>query len=136
MDFMSRLDSDVSAIDFNSTCSSTSSATSSTGLVKIHKRERSPLSQATSPSSSTSDGIKKKKYKLVENSYLTKSKITSYLSTTSSSTTSSSSTPSSTSSDTTINSQTQSGDNSKTIPEGRAEFLKMVSFCVKLFQLM
>lgn len=130
MDFMSRLDSDVSAIDFNSSCSSSNSTISSTGLVKIHKRERSPLSQATSPTSSTGEGIKKKKYKLVENSFNTKPKLSSTLSSTSSSASSSSST----SSTTTLNafafskSQIQNSANNKTIPEGRLEFLKMVSF--------
>lgn len=73
MDFMSRLDSDVKAIDFNS---SSSCNNSSENLVKIHKRERSPTSSQLLSSSSSSSNTssssqgelsKKKKYKLVEN---------------------------------------------------------------------
>ncbi|KAH8289163.1 hypothetical protein KR054_001059 [Drosophila jambulina] len=57
MDFMSRLDSNVSSIDFN--CCSDSGSKS--GLVKIHKRERSSPTQPETGSST------KKRYKLVEN---------------------------------------------------------------------
>lgn len=117
MDFMTRLNSDVSAIDFNSTSTSSSSTSS---LVKIHKRERSPLSQSILPSTSSSDTAKKKKYKLVENSFVSKQTL---------STTSLSSPLSSTSSLNSfvfMKSQLQSVDN-KTAPEGRVEFLKVVS---------
>ncbi|XP_068158803.1 regulator of telomere elongation helicase 1 homolog [Drosophila tropicalis] len=55
MDFMSRLDSNVSSIDFNSTGSG--------NLVKIHKRERSSPTFGDSKSSSQL----KKRYKLVDN---------------------------------------------------------------------
>ncbi|KAH8245486.1 hypothetical protein KR032_010889 [Drosophila birchii] len=59
MDFMSRLDSNVSSIDFNC-CSDGKS-----GLVKIHKRERSsPTPPETGSSASQAP---KKRYKLVEN---------------------------------------------------------------------
>lgn len=117
MDFMSRLNSDVSTIDFNSTSSSSSSTSS---LVKIHKRERSPLSQSISPSTSSSDIVKKKKYKLIENSFISKKTLT---------TTSLSSPLSSTSSLNSFafsKSQLDSVDN-KTAPEDRVEFLKVVS---------
>lgn len=121
MDFMSRLDSDVSAIDFNSSCSgSNGSSCSTTGLVKIHKRERSPLSQSTSTSSTSSEVIKKKKYKLVENTF--SSKLT---------------TSSISSSTTSINDLQifefrkaqvlNVNNNTETAPEGRIEFLKVVS---------
>ncbi|XP_023293799.2 regulator of telomere elongation helicase 1 homolog [Lucilia cuprina] len=126
MDFMSRLDSDVSAIDFNSSASGSSS--SSTGLVKIHKRERSPFSQSTSPSSNSSGVVKKKKYKLVENSFSTKPSLSGISTSTS---LSSSYSSSSSSSATTLNSfafsktQLHSVDN-KTAPEGRVEFLKVL----------
>lgn len=72
MDFMTRLDADVSAIDFNSSILShtkSSSSGSVMGLVKIHKRERSPL--ASSPT--TAEATRKKKYKLVENTFIAKS---------------------------------------------------------------
>ncbi|KMZ08357.1 regulator of telomere elongation helicase 1 homolog [Drosophila simulans] len=59
MDFMSRLDSNVSSIDFN--CC-TDSKSGSSGLVKIHKRERS---SPTAPESTSQ--VSKKRYKLVEN---------------------------------------------------------------------
>nr|XP_016931748.1 regulator of telomere elongation helicase 1 homolog [Drosophila suzukii] len=59
MDFMSRLDSNVSSIDFNCCMDSKSG---SSDLVKIHKRERSsPTTQETSSQ------VAKKRYKLVEN---------------------------------------------------------------------
>ncbi|KAH8266752.1 hypothetical protein KR026_000071 [Drosophila bipectinata] len=59
MDFMSRLDSNVSSIDFN--CMD--SRSSSSGLVKIHKRERSSPPSSSQASSQTA----KKRYKLVDN---------------------------------------------------------------------
>ncbi|KAM7347678.1 regulator of telomere elongation helicase 1 [Cochliomyia hominivorax] len=121
MDFMSRLDSDVSAIDFNSSTSSNSNS-STTGLVKIHKRERSPLSQVSSPTSNSSEVVKKKKYKLVENKFTPKSSISSALSSTATSTSSSTSLLSSFSFN---KSQLTSVDN-KTAPEGRVEFLKVL----------
>ncbi|TMW51728.1 hypothetical protein DOY81_003220 [Sarcophaga bullata] len=118
LDFMSRLDSDVSAIDFNASASNSNSKDTSTGLVKIHKRERSPLSQFSSQTSSTSTSevSKKKKYKLVENNFsptLTKEVPNSTLRS------------SSLSSYTFNKTQLQSVDN-QTAPEDRAEFIKML----------
>ncbi|SPP77637.1 regulator of telomere elongation helicase 1 homolog [Drosophila guanche] len=57
MDFMSRLDSNVSSIDFN--CSGAAGS----GLVKIHKRERS----SPSANDSVATQATKKRYKLVDN---------------------------------------------------------------------
>ncbi|KAH8420535.1 hypothetical protein KR009_011261 [Drosophila setifemur] len=67
MDFMSRLDSNVSSIDFNCTESRNGSGSScGSGLVKIHKRERSSPTQDTFSSASAGQATKKR-YKLVEN---------------------------------------------------------------------
>ena len=116
---MSRLDSDVSAIDFNASVSNSNSKDTATSLVKIHKRERSPpLSQFSSQTSSasSSDVSKKKKYKLVDNNFsptLTKE-------------TNSTLRTSSLSAYTFKKTQLQSVDN-QTAPEDRVEFLKMVS---------
>ncbi|XP_017035372.1 regulator of telomere elongation helicase 1 homolog [Drosophila kikkawai] len=64
MDFMSRLDSNVSSIDFNC-CSEGSSSSGKSGLVKIHKRERSSPTQPETEGSTSQ--ASKKRYKLVEN---------------------------------------------------------------------
>lgn len=119
---MSRLDSDVSAIDFNASASNSNTKDTSTGLVKIHKRERSPpLSQFSTQttSASSSDVSKKKKYKLVDNNYSpTLAKETKFSNSTLRT--------SSLSSYTFNKTQLQSVDN-QTAPEDRVEFLKMVS---------
>ncbi|XP_075156195.1 regulator of telomere elongation helicase 1 [Haematobia irritans] len=114
MDFMSRLDSNVSAIDFNSSSSCSSSASGS--LVKIHKRERSPTTSQTSSSSSSlsqTDFNKKKKYKLVNNTS------TSQLSTSTSAKLSSFSYGQKPH-------LTTEGDDSKKAPEERLEFLRVL----------
>lgn len=109
MDFMSRLDSDVSAIDFNSS------------LVKIHKRERSPTSLTASTSSNSTELSKKKKYKLVDNTSLTKPQLSA----------STSSKLNSFSFGNKANLSSGSEDNKKA-PEERLEFLKVVSAFVQI----
>lgn len=60
VDFMSRLDSNVKSIDFNS-CQPVKKEEDSYGLVSIHKRDRN--TSPNSSSSSTND-MKKKRFKL------------------------------------------------------------------------
>ncbi|XP_030378751.1 regulator of telomere elongation helicase 1 homolog [Scaptodrosophila lebanonensis] len=91
MDFMSRLESNVSSIDFNCT------ENAGSGLVKIHKRERS---SPTTSESNTLQAVNKKRYKLVDYSASTSS--TSSCSSTSQSVT------------------------EKQAPENRADFLRVV----------
>lgn len=118
MDFMSRLDSNVSAIDFNS-------SGSSGGLVKIHKRERSPISQTASTSVNTTsfENRSKKKYKLVDNN-----SISSFSQTSSQSLTSGSAASAKLNSFSCPNKPhiASSKDTDKEAPESRTDFLKEV----------
>ncbi|XP_037938569.1 regulator of telomere elongation helicase 1 homolog [Teleopsis dalmanni] len=100
MDFISRLDTNVKTIDFNSS--------SDAGLVKIHKRERSSPSTLNN-NLNISEMNKKKRYKLVENSSITTS-------------------PSlfSSSSSSSCASESSSLDNNKEAPENRVEFLRVL----------
>ncbi|XP_061390735.1 regulator of telomere elongation helicase 1 homolog [Musca vetustissima] len=128
MDFMSRLDSDVKAIDFNS---SSSGSSGKDNLVKIHKRERSPTSSqlfSSSSSSGTSSSqmelSKKKKYKLVDNTQ----SITTQLSNSATAKLNSfafAKKPQVSNNNTTTTSSSITEDNKKA-PEDRLEFLKVL----------
>ncbi|XP_037894820.1 regulator of telomere elongation helicase 1 homolog isoform X2 [Glossina fuscipes] len=68
-DFMSRLDGDVSTIDFNSK----DVGTPSNSQIQINKRRRSPTNSPSTSSTARNDTDGKRKYRLVDNTRLTSS---------------------------------------------------------------